>query len=202
MLAGLQTRVCDVAKESDRQSLVNWTTSTFPNLNIVINNAGVQRRIDFTKGAADLAGDQEIAINFEAPILLSAMFIPHLMKKKDPALMFVSSGLAFVPLAFMPLYCATKAGIHSLCISMRHQLSKTPIKVFEIIPPMVDTELDGGARPPGAPRGISPAEMAAGTIKGIEKDEFEIAVGTAANIKQDSMTDPETAFKQMNRFPG
>lgn len=172
-LPGLVTKVCDVSKESDRQSLFNWATSTYPDLNILVNNAGIQRRIDFTKGLADLVNDQEIAINFEAPILLSALFIPHLLKKKDPALMFVSSGLAFIPLAFMPLYCATKAGIHSLCISMRHQLSKTPIKLYEIIPPMVDTDLDGGARPAGAPRGISVAEMTAATMKGLERNGFE-----------------------------
>ena len=75
------------------------------------------------------------------------MMIPSLLTQKDAAIINVTSGLGFVPLTLMPVYCATKAAMHSFTISLRDQLKNTPVKVFEVIPPMVETcELDRGAR--------------------------------------------------------
>jgi uncharacterized oxidoreductase len=83
---------------------------------------------------------QETETNFIAPIHLISLFTQHLATKQNAAIVNISSGLTFVPIAVMPVYCATKAAIHSLTLSLRHQLRNTPIKVFEIIPPAVDTE--------------------------------------------------------------
>jgi uncharacterized oxidoreductase len=146
-LPKIQSKECDLFKEMERQELYDWVISNYPELNILVNNAGIQLQVDFTKGELDLTnGDDEIQINFSASVLLSAMFIPHLMKLEESAIVNISSGLGFVPLTIVPVYCATKAAIHSFSWSLRHQLRKSNIKVFELIPPTVDTELDRGAR--------------------------------------------------------
>jgi uncharacterized oxidoreductase len=124
-------KVCDVADEANRKALVKWATTNFKNLNILVNNAGIQRDIDFTKGIDEfLAGVSEIKINLEAPILLSGLFIPYLTGKKEAAIINVSSGLGFVPMARMPVYSATKAGLHAFSLALRHQLKNQGIKVF------------------------------------------------------------------------
>lgn len=108
----IHTRVCDVSKDKDRRELFAWARANFPNLNILVNNAGIQRMIDLTKGIEALAGEDEIEINLKACVHLSALFIPFFMEKKEAAIVNVSSGLGFVPLAIMPVYCATKAALH------------------------------------------------------------------------------------------
>jgi uncharacterized oxidoreductase len=200
-LPQIHTRVCDVSKDKDRCELIPWARSNFPNLNILVNNAGIQRMIDLTKGIDALAGEDEIEINLKAGVHLSALFIPLFLEKKEAALINVSSGLGFIPLAIMPVYCATKAALHSFSISLRHQLRDTPIRVFEIIPPMVDTELDRGGRDRRGQeyRGIPPGEVARAVISALEKNDFEVAVGMAENLRAGSRANPEQTFQNMNK---
>jgi uncharacterized oxidoreductase len=200
-LSQLYTFQCDVAIEEDRNKLTEWVTSEFGNLNILVNNAGIQNEIDFRKGIADLQNNEsEIDINFKAPVRLSAVMIPHLMKQKDAAIINISSGLGFAPISIMPVYCATKAALHSYSLSLRHQLRKTSIKVFEIIPPTVDTELDRGARDRRGQtdRGIKPDIVALAAIEAIENDKYEIAVGQAQYLVDSSGKDSEILFERMN----
>jgi uncharacterized oxidoreductase len=197
----IQIKVCDVADAGERQALFEWATANFPDLNVLVNNAGIQRQIDFTKGTKELlSGEDEIQINFSAPVQLSASFIPHLIKQEEAAIVNVSSGLGFVPLTIMPVYCATKAAIHSFSWSLRHQLRKTKVKVFEVIPPTVDTELDRGARGRRRQeyRGIPPADVAEATLSGLAKDEFEIAVGQAQGLRTGTRQEAEQIFQRMN----
>ncbi len=197
----LHTRICDVSEANSRKTLVNWTIAHFGNLNILVNNAGIQREIDFKTEADDrITGENEIEINLQAPVHLSALFIPHLLKQPEAAIINVSSGLGFVPIARMPVYCATKAALHSFSISLRHQLKDTAIKVFEIIPPTVDTELDKGTRDRRGQtdRGIPPGEVAEATLQGIAGDDFEIAVGQAQFLKNGARNDPEGIFRMLN----
>jgi uncharacterized oxidoreductase len=183
-LPKLHTRKCDVSKESDREALYDWAVSNFKDLNILVNNAGIQRMIDFKKGTADLLkhrmddGEDEIEVNLRAPIYLTALFTPHLMKQKEAAIMNVSSGLAFYPMPQLPLYCTTKAAMHMFSTILRQQLEGTSVKVFELIPPMVDTNLDKGARKSRGQTyfGITTAEFVKPAIKAFEKDEYEIRV--------------------------
>lgn len=201
-LPKVHIKVCDISKDKNRKDLFEWATSNFKKLNILVNNAGIQREIDLNRGIADLeSGEDEIGVNLEAPVYLSALFIPQLKKQNESAIINISSGLAFVPIASMPVYCATKAAIHSFDLSLRHQLAGTRVKVYEVVPPIVDTELDKGARGQRgqANRGIKPGEVAAETMKGIESDDFEIVIGIAQNLRMGSRTDPEKAFKQINR---
>jgi uncharacterized oxidoreductase len=155
-------------------------SANFKDLNILVNNAGVQMDIDFTRGVdAFLAGESEIRINLEAPMVLSALFIPQLTGKKDPAIVNVSSGLGFVPAAKMPVYSATKAGLHAFSMALRHQLSKLGIKVFEVVPPAVDTELnpEGRANRGGFKANLTPEEFTLAVMKDLEADVLEVPRG-------------------------
>lgn len=206
-LPGLITRRCDVSKEEERESLHKWVTDSHDDINVLINNAGIQRMIDLKNGPADLLkyramdGEDEIDINFRACVYLTPLFVPAFLKKKEAAIVNVSSGLGFAPLAIMPVYCATKAALHSFSVSLRHQLRNTPVKVFEIIPPMVDTNLDKGAREAREQRdrGIPPAEVARAALKSISDNEYEITVGNAQNLVKGARADPELLFSNMNR---
>ena len=172
--------VSDVSNEADRHSLLEWVTANFQELNILVNNAGIQRDIDFTNGINEyLAGESEIKINLEAPIVLSGLFIPFLTGKPEAAIVNVSSGLGFVPAPRMPVYSATKAGLHAFSMALRHQLLKTGIKVFEVVPPAVDTELnpEGRAKRGGFKVDLQPQEYVAAVMKGLENDVFEIGYG-------------------------
>ena len=162
---------------------------------------GIQRQIDLTKGTEELlAGDDEIEINFQAHVYLTALFIPHLIKQPKAAIINVTSGLGLVPLTFMPIYCATKAAMHSFTWSLRHQLRKTSIQVFELIPPTVDTELDRGARQGRnqAYRGIPPSQVAEATLAGLAQDEAEITVGQSQGLRNLNRQEAEQMFQRMN----
>jgi uncharacterized oxidoreductase len=197
----LHIKVCNVADEADRRALVKWATANFRNLNILVNNAGVQRDIDFTEGIDEfLAGDSEIKINLEAPIVLSGLFIPYLTGKKEAAIINVSSGLGFVPAARMPVYSATKAGLHAFSMALRHQLRNQGIKVFEVVPPAIDTELNSEGR---AQRGnfkvdLKPEEFVAAVMKGFQNDVFEIGFGMSEGFIKASRAELDKSFQQMN----
>jgi len=196
-----QIKVCDVAKEEDRNSLAEWATSNFDKLNILVNNAGLQRDIDFTKGVSEfLSGENEIRINLEATIVLSGLFIPHLIGKKEASIINVSSGLGFIPVARMPVYSASKAGVHAFSMAIRHQLLKSGIKVFEVVPPAVESELNSEGR---AKRGnfkidLKPGEFVEAVMEGIKNNIFEIGYGMTAGLIKASREDLDKSFHQMN----
>jgi uncharacterized oxidoreductase len=202
----LEVTKCDVAKENQREALFTWVIGEFPDTNILVNNAGIQKRIDFKNGPADLLkargadGQDEIDVNLKATVYLTALFVPDFMKKKEAAVINVGSGLGFIPIARMPIYCATKAAIHSLSISLRHQLKDTSVKVFELIPPTVDTNLDKGARAAAGQkdRGIPPVEVAKALMKALSENDYEVGVGMAANIKKAASANFDEMFGRMN----
>ena len=201
-LPQLHITVCDLSKESKRKFLYEWVCSNFSDINILVNNAGIQRMIDFKRGVNELYfGEDEIEVNLKAYIHLSALFTPLFLEKAETAIINVSSGLSFVPIAAMPVYCATKAAIHSFTQSLRYQLKDTSIKVFEVIPPTVDTELDKGAREQRGQedRGIPPVEVAKATMKALESNQYEVTVGMAENLKMGARTNPEQVFQNINR---
>jgi uncharacterized oxidoreductase len=201
-LPGIQVRRCDLSKKEERESFCNWVKDNYRNLNILVNNAGIQRFIDMQKGTAALfGGEDEVQINFLALIHLSAYFAPLLLTKKESAIINVSSGLGFIPIAAMPVYCATKAGVHSFTVSLRHQLKDTPVKVFEIVPPAVDTELGKGTtgNAEGYP-GIPPSEVATATMQALKNDQYEIVVGEAKGLVEGAKKNFEKAFLQLNNW--
>jgi uncharacterized oxidoreductase len=190
------TRACDVADEAERIALFDWATREFPRLNVLVNNAGIQRRVNLSESEEWRRTRSEIAINFEAPVHLSRLFIPHLLKQERPAIINVTSGLSFVPLANVPVYCATKAALHSFTMSLREQLSETPISVIEVAPPAVDTDLGGvGLHTFGVPRD----EFADAVFRRLPQGELEIAYGTAQKASRASREELDEIFKFMNR---
>lgn len=192
----------DIAHIDERKKLVNWATQNFPKLNILLNNAGIQREflMQDEDVAEKFATENEIEINLTAPIHLTMLLLSHLKKQPNPAIINVSSGLAYVPVAIMPVYCATKAALQSFTKSMRYQLRNENIKVFEVSPPVVDTDLDNGARDRRGQtnKGLKPAVVAEDTLKGLENDTFDIAVGQVKMLRVISRIIPAKIFKIMN----
>ncbi len=123
----------------------------YPGLNVVINNAGIQHVEDLTTGDVG-AAEQTVAINLLGPIRLTTALLPSLLSKPRAAIVNVTSGLAFMPSALTPTYCATKAALHSYTQSLRFRLRETSVQVIEIIPPQVQTALQGE-------RGFDPKAM-------------------------------------------
>jgi len=198
-LPDLKAMSCDVAAPGDRERLAGWAESR--GVNVLVNNAGMQRMLDLTDGPGPLeTGDNELRCNLEGPIYLTARLVPHLRQVPNAAVVNVTSGLGFVPVARMPVYCAAKAALHSFSVSLRHQLAPVGIGVFELVPPMVDTELDRGARAERGQvyRGIAPEEVSEALMAGLAEDRFEIAVAGAADLMRRAREDFEGAFASMN----
>jgi len=139
---GMKAIVLDMGDPASIDSAVQKLTAHFPELNVVINNAGIMRPEDVKKGAVADA-EAIVTTNLLGPIRLTAALLPYLLEQTSATVINVSSGLAFVPLAMTPTYCATKAAIHSYSQSLRYQLKDTGVRVLEIIPPWVATELMG-----------------------------------------------------------
>lgn len=149
----MESLVLDIERADSIEKFAAQLTNKYPALNAVIHNAGVSRPEDVKAGTDTKNADAIIATNLLGPIRLTAALLPHLLKQKNPAVITVSSGLAFMPLASWPTYCATKAAIHSWSQSLRYQLKETAVEVIEIIPPYVQTEL-GGPQQANDPRAM------------------------------------------------
>src|SRR6202048_4990062 len=139
---GMRAMVLDVDNADSIGSFASSLTRDYPNLNTVIHNAGIMRTENLKEGQLQDA-EAMIVTNLLGPIRLTAKLLPVLLTQPRAAIMTVSSGLAFVPLAMTPTYCATKAAIHSYTQSLRYQLKSTKVEVVELIPPYVQTTLMG-----------------------------------------------------------
>lgn len=139
---GMKSAVLDIEDKDVIPVFAKKIVKDFPALNVVIHNAGIMRPEPIGK-AAIADAESIIATNLLGPIRLTAALLPHLLRQPRAAIVTVSSGLAFLPLAMTPTYCATKAAIHSYTQSLRYQLKNTPVQVIELIPPYVQTELMG-----------------------------------------------------------
>ena len=186
---------CDVASHCERETLFHQVTRDFPAINVLVNNAGIQRRVDLNDLESWENTRSEIAINLEAPIHLSELFQQHFKGLDRAAIMNVTSGLAFVPLANVPVYCATKAALHSFTLSLRWQLKNTKTEVIEIIPPAVDTDLQA----PGLHKfGVNVDEFADHIFAGLENGGKEVGYGTAIASSQASRDELNAIFERMN----
>jgi uncharacterized oxidoreductase len=148
---GMKSLALDIEDAASIRSFGAEVAANYPTLNVLINNAGIMR-IENLQSQQDNLTDAEstIATNLLGPIRLTAALLPLLQKQPRSAIMNVTSGLAFVPIAFTPTYCATKAAIHSYTQSLRYQLRASTTEVLELIPPYVATDLLHGASDPRA----------------------------------------------------
>jgi len=140
---GMEALLLDIQDKDDVAAFARQAVESFPALNAVIHNAGIMRSEAVAAGDLLDTAEDTIATNLLGPIRLTAALLPHLLKQQQAAILTVSSGLAFVPLATTPTYSATKAAIHSWSMALREQLKATPVEVIEIAPPYVQTELLG-----------------------------------------------------------
>ena len=140
----MKSLTLDVSDPKSIPSVAAQVTKDYPSLNVLINDAGIMRPEDLGAQPNDLSeAEKTVATNLLGPIRLTTSLLPLLQKQLRAAVMNVSSGLAFVPLAMTPTYCATKAAIHSYTQSLRYQLKSTKVVIIELIPPYVATTLMG-----------------------------------------------------------
>ena len=141
---GMRSFVLDIEDRDAVAAFGKTIVADHPNLNVLVNNAGIMQRENLLTDPVDLTtAEATVATNLLGPLRLTAALLPHLLGQPQATVMTVSSGLAFVPIAMAPTYCATKAAIHSWSQTLRYQLRNTNVEVLELAPPYVQTELLG-----------------------------------------------------------
>jgi uncharacterized oxidoreductase len=140
---GMKSVVLDVKNLAAMDAFAAQMTREYPSLNVLINNAGIMKMENLHEPANFAVAEETVATNLLAPMRLTAALLPLLRKQSRATVMTVTSGLAFLPMAMTPTYCATKAAIHSYTQSLRYQLKDTGVEVLELVPPYVATELMG-----------------------------------------------------------
>jgi uncharacterized oxidoreductase len=189
--------VCDVSKAEEVERLHAGVAKKHDGLHMLINNAGegfiyelAQETNSYEKARA------EIDTNYLSVLRMVDLFLPLLSKAFEAAIVNVSSVVAFVPGHTLPTYSASKAALHTYTRLLRYSLSKAGrIKVFELMPPKVETDFSKGL--PGVP-GLSPDSVATNLLNALDSDQFEIHVGSTEETYQLSLSDPELAFNQRN----
>jgi uncharacterized oxidoreductase len=147
-LPSVITKTCDLSNEADRIELYNWVAANHSDLNVLVNNAGIQNWMNISDNDFYKRSNEEITINMVAPVHLTTLFTKL---KSLNTIINVTSGLAFIPLSKVPVYCATKAFMRSFTLSLRHMLKSTNIEVIEMIPPALNTDLGGKGIHDGQP---------------------------------------------------
>ncbi len=193
----LETIQCDITIAEDREALYDRIADQYPGMNMLMNNAAIVKRFLLEK-TVDLEEriTDEWRTNYLAPVLLTELFLPILVKNHG-TVVNVTSGLAYVPLSIEPNYCATKAALHSMTQSMRIRFSELGIRVVEIFYPAVDTPFQNGHAPDNA---ISPDVAAAVALKGLNQGKDEIRVKSAGLLFALGRLMPGRSLKIVNGF--
>ena len=186
----------DVSDVTEVGSLVHRIKTDFPDLNVLINNAGQAYYYKLNESAdAYTKAEHEMLVNYLSVIRLTEKLLPVLQKQTEAAVVNVSSIVAFVPGATLPTYAASKAALHSYSQSLRHVLRDSAVKVFELMPPLVNTDF---SKEIGGESGIAPSVLADDLIGAFASDTYEIHTGITAMIYELSKSDYTAAFNAMN----
>jgi uncharacterized oxidoreductase len=187
----------DVSCGDAVEELVKHLFVKHPDLNIVINNAGKASVYDLAADGVNGFGKatEEIQTNFLSIIRLNEKLLPLLRRQPEAAIVNVTSIVAFVPSVRLPTYAASKAALHSYTLSLRHLLAGTSVKVFELMPPLVDTEFSAGV---DGHKGIKPVIVAESLLQGLEADNYEIRVCQTEEFYRIYLSSPEKAFAALN----
>ncbi len=188
----LNTRQCDLSVKGERESLYAWIADKHPDLQVLINNAGIQQWMSLDDKDYDARAAEEMAINIDAPVHLTSLFLN--LKSLD-TIMNVTSGLAFSPLAKVPVYCATKAFLHSYTLSLRYLLRPRNISVIEIIPPALNTDLGGKGIHDHAP---PVSEYIEAMFTQLEEGKQELTFGFSDAMIHAGPEELQKAFNRMN----
>jgi uncharacterized oxidoreductase len=186
------TRVCDLAEAYEREALFNWILAEHPDLNVLVNNAGIQQWMTVTDADFFDRAQTELAVNVQAPIHLTSLFtqLPSLT-----TILNVTSGLSFVPLTKVPVYSATKAFFHSFTLSLRQLLKDRNIEVIELIPPALNTDLGGKGLHDAAP---PVADFIAAVFEQLKAGKTEITFGFSEAMAKAGAEELKIAFARMN----
>ncbi|WP_316771408.1 SDR family oxidoreductase [Pedobacter frigiditerrae] len=187
----------DVSKAEDVKELVATISRLYPELNIVINNAGRALLYNLADESQDAFAnaEDEMLTNYLSIIRLNQQLLPLLKQQEEAAIVNVSSVVAYVPGITLPTYAASKAAVHSYTTSLRLSLENTSVKVFELFPPLVNTEF---SKEIGGHNGIEPLQVAEELLEGLKNDEFEIRVGDTAKIYDLFLSSPADALNVIN----
>lgn len=199
---GMESVVVDISDGASIKSFAEKLMQAFPNLDTIFHVAGIMRAEQLTAGSGSLeTAEATIATNLLGPIRLNTALLPHLLQRPRAAIVTVSSGLAFLPMAQTPTYCATKAAVHSYTQSLRYQLKNTPVQIIELVPPYVRTSLMG-ERQAEDPRAMPLAEYIEETMKLLESqpDANEILVERVLPLRYAAGKNDgyDAIFTQMN----
>jgi uncharacterized oxidoreductase len=191
----------DVSNPQEIKRLYEQVTQQFPDLNIIINNAGEMRLLDVRDTSKDLENiTREIDINLTGAIWMVHQFLPHLLKKPSSAIVNVSSAIAFMTYSSAPVYSASKAGVHAYTLALRLQLKKTSVRVFELVPPGVNTNLQNDWILQPNPKQMMDADkLVRVAIKGLLNDTPEIRPFLVSVIKFLSRLMPKQLMKLGHR---
>lgn len=189
----------DVTDPEDVDRLVQVIKDEFPTLNILVNNAGnafYYKLSDDNANAFGKASD-EIGTNYLSVIRLTEKLLPILRQNASAAVANVSSIVAFVPGITLPTYAASKAALHSYSRALRLTLERNAddIKVFELMPPLVNTEF---SKEIGGENGMDPKDVAQSLVDGFANDTYEIRPGMTADLYQLYLSSPESALSALN----
>ena len=198
-LPGLHTFRSDVSDPQAITALHEAVLPRFPALDTLINNAGVMRNIKLDRERSLQDVTREIEVNFSGPVRMVQQFLPHLLTRPGAIIVNVSSGLAFVPLPAAPVYCATKAAMHSYTQSLRVQLQATGVAVVELAPPGVETPLFRGefVEETRGQKAMDPKELVRRAIAGIEAGKLELRPGLANVLSAMSRVAPRFMLSQI-----
>lgn len=199
---GMKSALLDIGDAQAIGQFASKLKADFPALNVVIHNAGIMRPESVLDGRVDDA-EAMVATNLLGPIRLNAALLPQLHSQPHATIITVSSGLAFVPMAKTPTYCATKAAIHSYTQSLRYQLSDTAVEVLEIIPPYVQAELLGPGQasdPRAMPLHDFIAEVMA--ILKTSPEQTEICVARVDPLRHAVSNNYPATYKKLNEATG
>lgn len=186
---------CDITKESDLDALVKQVEETYPELNILINNAGAAHGFSLSENVnAYEAARLEMEVNYLAPVRLTEKLLPYLKNKDEAAVVNITSVVAIIPWAIMPTYSASKAALQSYTRLLRLSLSQSAVKVFEVVPPLVDTDFSKKI----PVNKMSPASVAEEIVSGLIGDKFEIRIGFSDHFYNMNQESPEKAFNAFN----
>jgi uncharacterized oxidoreductase len=186
------TRRCDLLKPEEREDLYNWISEKHGDLNVLINNAGIQQWVSLSDADFFQRAKEEISINVEAPVHLTSLFTNL---KSLNTIINITSGLSFVPMSRMPIYCASKAFFHSFTLSLRHLLKSKNIEVIELIPPALNTELGGKGLHTSSP---PVSEFIEAVFMQLMLNKTEISYGFSEAMTKAGPEDLQRAFDRMN----
>ena len=201
LLPGVHTFQSDVSDPAAIAQLCAQVTAQFPQLSILINNAGQMRKLDLQASAQQLPDlTRELDVNLAGPMRMVQQFLPHLLRQPAAAILNVTSGLALTPYPLAPVYSASKAGLRAYTRALRVQLQGTPVQVFELLAPAAKTPLNDPFAGDVAEKDLmAPQPLIAQALQAMQANKWEVYPGLATALRVMSRLAPGFLLKQLSK---